>query len=277
MQQFPKLEKSLFITELDLHLKVIVQKVLTLISNAGGVGKTTVTLNIAYIAYQQGKSVVIIDLDNNLSLNDFTGLPQAPYEKSVERVFREDFDGNWYLTSIFDSDGKVAIVGGSDRFEPVLLANQKRREYILQKQLKNYPLNCDLIIFDNRGGFDLIVDNGLAAATHILIPARVGAKINTIPRLIEKIWNNVTDLELAKSPQLLGVVPNECKKQSSVHSTIMSTLKEELKKQQVKLYPEIPHNAWICNSNTWQIPISAHRPGDSYNQIFVDIVQDLFS
>ena len=132
MQQFPQLEKSLSITKLDLHLKLIVQKVLTLISNAGGVGKTTVTLNIAYIAYQQGKSVVIIDLDNNLSLNDFTGLQQVPYEKSVERVFREDFDGNWYLTSIFDSDGKVAIVGGSDRFEPALLANQKRREYILQ-------------------------------------------------------------------------------------------------------------------------------------------------
>ena len=253
------------------------QKVLTLISNAGGVGKTTLALNIAYVAYQQGKSVVIIDLDNNLSLNDFTGLEQAPYEESIERVFSEDFDGNWYLTSIFDSDGKVSIVRGSDRFEPALWANQKRREYILQKQLKKYPLECDLVICDNRGGFDLIVDNALTAATHILIPARVGAKINTVPRLIEKIWNTVTALELVKTPELLGVVPNECKKQSSVHGTIMETLKEELKKQQVKLYPEIPHNAWICNSNTWQIPISAHRPGDSYNQTFVAIVQDLFS
>jgi chromosome partitioning protein len=249
-----------------------VQKVLSLISQAGGVGKTTIALNLAYIAYQKGKSVVIIDLDNNLSLNDFTGIPQVPYEQSIEKVFSDRFEGNWNLVDVFESQGKVSIVPGSDRFNASLISFQKRRENILRRNLRKYPLPYNLIILDNRGGSDAITDNSIVAATHILIPSRIGAKINIVPRLIEKLWANIAELELESEPKILGVLPNEREKGRAVHDQIMAVVAEELKNQEIKLYPAIPHNGWICNSNSYQIPIAAYRPGESFIKVFDQIM-----
>lgn len=252
------------------------QKVLAIISDAGGVGKTTIALNLAYVAYQKGKSVVIIDLDNNLSINVFTGIEQVPYEKSISKVFTEEFTGNWNLINLFESEEKVVLVPGSNRFNPDVISNFKRRENVLKRQLKKYPLPYDLIILDNRGGSDSIIDNSIVAATDILIPSRIGAKTATISQSIKKIAANIAELELDPPPNILGVLPNEKESGWKVHEQILKGTRKSLAAQGIKLYSAIPHNGWICNSNSWQIPIAAYRPGESYINIFEEVIEDIF-
>ena len=89
-------------------------KRLAIIADGGGVGKTTITINIAYVAYQKGKSVAILDLDNNLSINNFTGVNKVAKNQSILQIFEDDFTGDWNLISLFDSDYKVALVPGSE-------------------------------------------------------------------------------------------------------------------------------------------------------------------
>jgi chromosome partitioning protein len=252
-------------------------KRLAIIADGGGVGKTTITINIAYVAYQKGKSVAILDLDNNLSINNFTGVDKVPKSQSILQIFEDDFNGDWNLVSLFESDYKVALVPGSEYLSSEILTNKRRKENLLKRRLLEYPLPYDLIIFDNRGGSDALVDNSIVAATDILIPTRVGAKTATISETIVKIAKSVRELELNPAPRILGVVPNEKEQTRSVHEQIIKGAKKSLKTQGIKMYPDIPHNGWICNSNSWQIPIAAHRPRDSYIEVFKEIVEDIFN
>lgn len=56
----------------------------------------------------------------------------------------------------------------------------------------------------------------------------------------------------------------------------MKGTEKSLAAQGIKLYAAIPHNGWICNSNSWQIPIAAYRAGESYIDVFVEVIEDLF-
>ncbi len=253
----------------------MVQKVLSLVSFEGGSGKTTTAINLAYVAYQKGKKVVIIDLDNNLSINIFTGIPAVERSQSIEKVFRDDFTGDWTLIDLFESEGKASLVPGSRKLNSDLISHVRRRENILSRNLTKYPLPFDLVILDNRGGSDPITDNSIVAASHVLILSRVGAKTATVGESIEQINNNIGELELDPAPKILGVLPNE-KEARSVHNQIIDGAEQSLTAQGIKLYPAIPHNGWICNSNAWQIPIAAYRKKESYIGIFEQIIEELF-
>lgn len=151
------------------------------LSDAGGVGKTTIAVNIAYEWSLRGYSVVIIDLDSNHSLDSFVDLePELDRNLTSARLFEPDFDGNYPLKKIFGSK-LISVIQGTKEFKGTAeqLVSRRLREYVLAKTLKKYPLDTDLIIFDSRSGFDLLSENTLAACSHIFIPIDMGVKALT--------------------------------------------------------------------------------------------------
>lgn len=58
-------------------------KIISLFNQAGGVGKTTITLNLGYQLSKRGKKVLLIDIDPQASLTLFMGIDPASLEKTV--------------------------------------------------------------------------------------------------------------------------------------------------------------------------------------------------
>lgn len=71
-------------------------------SNAGGSGKTTLAIHLAYALGKKGYKVILIDLDQNGSLSLFTG-ERTTYgrEQSLAAIFDAGFDGNYPLVAIW--------------------------------------------------------------------------------------------------------------------------------------------------------------------------------
>lgn len=135
------------------------------IANAGGVGKTTLSVHIAYEMGRRGFSVAIIDLDPQRSLDVFCGLPPAEVSSTLVKVLSKDFHGEWDLASVWESS-KIQVCQG----HPLLaeMANElvirKRGEYTLSDRLKNYPLPQNLIILDCPATLGMLNVNALAAS-----------------------------------------------------------------------------------------------------------------
>ena len=71
-------------------------------SNAGGSGKTTAAVHLAYAIAHKGFKATIIELDISSSLSTFTGLPMNPDpQDSIATVFEPDFAGNYPLKPVW--------------------------------------------------------------------------------------------------------------------------------------------------------------------------------
>ena len=251
------------------------QIVLALLSDAGGVGKTTVAVNIAYEWATRGRSVAILDLDSNHSLETFVGLKaESKREKTSCQIFESEFEGNWQLKQVLASE-KIAIVQGHSSLTAEKIANRKRREYILSKALKKFPLPYSLVILDCRAGLDLITDNALAASTHILIPLDLGVKAKTVASSIKRILTESENLELNPRPQIMGLVPNHYTKGAAYEEQFLEALGKIALKLKLKLYPPVRRWGYLKNASTLGQALKQTRPGDPLCQIFGEIVDDL--
>ena len=246
---------------------------LSLLSHAGGAGKTTLAVNIGYELAQRGYSTLIIDLDCNCSLIEFCGVSPTP--ENIELVFNPKFNGNYPTQAIFGTD-KLQIIPGSTQMSEVMnsLVGKKRREYYLQKLISTFPLVHDFVIFDCRAGLDLLSDNAIAASTHLLIPLNMGVKIMTGGQLITSILETIADLELNPAPEIMGIVPNKTGK-AAYHRQFLQELPEICDALQVKLYQDIPLWQHLENSGVEARPLKQARPGDKICQNFSLLADDL--
>ena len=123
--------------------------VLTSVSKAGGVGKTTIAVNLAYEWNLRGKTVGIIDLDQNHSIEEFVGLePELDVSSTSAFMFDPNFTGEYNFKPVLSSNN-IFLLQGHEQLEELskTLPSRTRREYILQRVLKKYPLNFELLIF----------------------------------------------------------------------------------------------------------------------------------
>lgn len=253
------------------------QIILTCLSKAGGVGKTTAAVNLAYEWSLRGYSVGIIDLDLNHSIEEFVGLkPKSNSAETSLAIFEADFSGSYGFEAILGSD-KIFVLQGHPGIEGLAesLYSRRKREFILSKILAKYPLDFDLIIFDLPGGFDLITENVLSVCNQILVPVHVGVKALSVANLIESIYQTIEELELNPEPMILGLLPNHYENSSATHESVYEGLRAIAKQLEFKLYPPIRH--WVSFERAALLGKSLKqlRSTDPMGKIFSQVVDDL--
>lgn len=255
-------------------------RILAKLSNAGGVGKTTLAVNLAYEASLRGHSVGIIDLDQNHSIEEFVGTePQQDPTKTSLALFDSNFKGDYpFISPILGTD-KIGLIQGHPDIEHLkeVLSKKRRREYILQKIFSSYPLNFDLIIIDLPGGYDILTENVVVASTDILIPVNVGVKTFSVPDLVERILQSFEELELTPPPKILGLLPNQYDNKSSSDRMVLKALKDVAKELKLKIYPAIRYWLNLKRAAIEGKSLKQLRSTDSMNIIFSEIIDDIFS
>lgn len=253
------------------------QIVLSLLANAGGVGKTTLSVHIAYEMKRRGFSVALIDLDPQRSLDVFCGLEAAEAGKTSAYVLSKDFKGNWNLVSAW-SEEKVEVCQGHPMLAEVAneLVVRKRGEYALADKLKKYPLSHDLIILDCPATLGMLNVNALAASTHVLVPVQLEMKaISGSAELVEWCISTSDELQLEPRPPILGFVPSMYDNSVAMHRQYLEQLPEITEQLGLKLYPTIRGSNEFKNASAHGLPLQKYRPAHKAGKDFKQIADDI--
>lgn len=230
--------------------------IITVFNNKGGVGKTTMTINLAAALNRLGKKVLLIDIDPQANLT--TGLGIDPLE-DVEKLGKKDI-GNLLLEAKTKVEevlypkrwNQVALdvipshIRLSD-MEPDLLKTIDV-DNVLAKKLKKYKDQYDFIFIDPPPSFGKVNTISLMASSGVLIPTQLAP----YPiRALEYVMNRAFAIDDAREEPLpiLGIAVSMYDKNTSKVNTEMSELITSIlnKDERRKEISVLPENTWIPN------------------------------
>ena len=149
-------------------------KVISLVNQKGGVGKTTTSINLSSSLGHLGKKVLLIDLDSQS--NTTTGLGIAKIKKSTydvimgacdikEAIIKTPFKNLSVIPSVIDLAGaEIEIMQISSQDRDFVMTEQ------LKKQIDTVRDRYDYILIDCPPALGILTLNALAASDSVLIP-----------------------------------------------------------------------------------------------------------
>lgn len=183
-----------------------VTRVLAIVNQKGGVGKTTTAVNLAAALAQLGRRVLVVDLDAQGCATFWLGLDPEDLERSGTEIFRGgDTDPSDLIMSTADDVDVLPAtleMAGAER----ALADVRAREYVLRDALEAVRGRYDWILLDCSPSLGIVTVNALTAADEVLIPLQCETLSH---RGVGQLIETIADVQRLTNPnlQILGVLP----------------------------------------------------------------------
>ncbi|PIP26109.1 MAG: chromosome partitioning protein ParA [Candidatus Moranbacteria bacterium CG_4_9_14_3_um_filter_40_7] len=147
-------------------------KIISLVNQKGGVGKTTSAINLASCLATAGKFVLLVDLDPQGNASSGLGINIRQMEKSLyhSMVMSESSSQIILKTETLGLD----IIPASQDLAGagIELVHMENREFRLYNVLREVRTNYDFIIIDSPPSLGLLTINGLVASDEVIIPVQ---------------------------------------------------------------------------------------------------------
>lgn len=146
-------------------------RIIALMNQKGGVGKTTTTVNLGAALAEAGKRVCLIDLDPQAHLTINYGVEPSADITSLYDVLVE---GKSLLEALHKVDDRIAIIPSSIDLAgaEVELVSVLGRETLLKKRFDaaSAGLDFDFVLLDCPPSLGILTINALAIAHEVIIP-----------------------------------------------------------------------------------------------------------
>lgn len=192
--------------------------VFAIITQKGGVGKTTTVNALASSFKKMGKRVLCIDMDPQGNLSFSTGADSENHPTIYEAISGKTrvprCIQKMQMTDIIPSN--ILLTGAELEF------TGKNREFILKNVLSVVSDDYDCIFIDSPPGLGFLTVNALTASNYVIIPML--PDIFSLQGLVQ-VYETIEYVQEATNPNLevIGVLINKYQKFSKLHKEALGT------------------------------------------------------
>ena len=253
-------------------------KVISLVNQKGGVGKTTTSINLSASLAVEGKRILLIDLDPQGNATTGVGFNKGDIDKSVYDVFSDNatikeviLKTKFKNLDILPSSLQLA---GID----IELMERGREDPSFQKafQFKNRLDECindyDFIIVDCPPSLGLITTNALAASDSVIIPVQCEFfALEGITQLLNAIM--LTKKKLNPNLKLEGVLLTMFDSKTNLSIEVIEEIRSYFKE---KVYTTIiPRLIRLAEAPSHGKPIIAYDPKSKGSLAYLNLAKEV--
>jgi chromosome partitioning protein len=197
-------------------------RIIALMNQKGGVGKTTTTVNLGAALAEAGKKVCLIDLDPQAHLTINYGVEPSGDNTSLYDVLVEDKS---FLEAVVKIDDNIALIPSSIDLAAaeIELVSVLGRETILKKRLEAAQHDFDFILLDCPPSLGLLTINALAVASEVIIPMQPHfLALQGVGKLLETI--SLVNKRMNPKLQVSGIVLTMFDSQTKLSNEVVNDL-----------------------------------------------------
>ena len=148
---------------------VLLAKIVAIVNQKGGVGKTTTCVNLTSSLKEKGKRVLLCDFDPQANSTSGMGVDKTVskgvYEVLVSDIPAAEAVAHTRFGDVLPSNKALAGAG-------IELIGMENREYLLRDALETLRPQYDYIFIDCPPSLELLTLNALCASNSILVPVQ---------------------------------------------------------------------------------------------------------
>lgn len=247
-------------------------RVISVVNQKGGVGKTTTAINLATYLARQGKFVLLVDIDPQANATSGLGhaarsIPHGTYHalagvKPISHVLLSTNIEN--LTIV---PATVDLAGAQ-----VELVNEERREFRLRDALLEVRNNYDVVIIDNPPSLGLLTLNGLVAADDVLIPVQCEYyALEGLSQLLETV--RLVRENLQPNLNILGAVLTMYDNRAQLSRDVLEELYKHFPNNIFRSV--IPRNVRLAEAPSHGKPIADYEPNSSGARAYERLAREI--
>ena len=197
-------------------------KIISIVNQKGGVGKTTTTINLGAALAFANQKVLIVDFDQQANATTGLGIDKEDIVFDVTDFFTHIALVRKAIlrTSLDNLDVIPATIKLANVEET--LYQIKDNEYLLANKLKAIEKEYDYILIDCPPSLGLMVDNALYASNSVIIPVECGYySYDALTQMINKI----DKVQKEKDIEIEGILITKLDNRTTVGYDIVDKVK----------------------------------------------------
>jgi len=247
-------------------------RIIAIVNQKGGVGKTTTSINLAAALAMKGQRVLLVDMDPQGNASTGLGVPRSQREQTIYNVMTENLPVDDAIQPTRVSNLSVLPSHVDLSAAEMEIGQSEGRTRILRDALEASNAQFDYVMIDCPPSLNLLTINALAAARSVIVPLQCEFfALEGLSQLLQTV-------EMAKSsinPSLAidGVMLTMYDRRNRLSSQVAEDVRKHLGRAVFKTI--IPRNVRIAEAPSFGQSVINYAPNSKGAKAYLELAAEL--
>lgn len=251
-------------------------RMIAVANQKGGVGKTTTSINLSACLAEQGKKVLLVDMDSQGNTTSGLGLEKNELEKTIYEVLRDEISINDAIIEIEDCFENLSLIPANRNLAgaEIELITAENMQFILKEKLAPIRDQYDYIILDCPPALGMLTVNAMTASDSVLVP--IQCEFYALDGLSQLIYTiELIQKNLNPNLYIEGVVFTMFDARTNLSLQVVENVKDNLNQNIYKTI--IPRNVRLAEAPSHGLPINLYDKKSSGAEAYKLLAEEVIN